>query len=52
VGPAKSEPDRLVGRGVGNGLVARIAIAPHDAAIAVEQLQRMDPTLCIIKNIA
>jgi hypothetical protein len=40
MGPAKSQRDRLVGHGVGNGLVGRIAIALRDAAIVVEQLQR------------
>jgi hypothetical protein len=41
MGPAESERDRLVRRGVGDGLVSRISIALHDAAIAIEQLDRV-----------
>ena len=39
--PAKGERDRLVARCVGYRLVSRIPIALHDAAIAIEQLERV-----------
>ena len=42
MGPAEGERDRLVGCSVGDGLVSRISIALHDAAIAIEQLERVD----------
>jgi hypothetical protein len=50
MGPAKASVIASSGHGVGNGLVGRIVMALHDAAIAVEQLRRAD-ALCIIKNI-
>jgi hypothetical protein len=31
--PAKGERDRLVARGAGNGLISRVSIALHDAAM-------------------
>src|ERR1700741_4773982 len=40
--PAERQRNRLVRGGVGNGLVGGIAVALHDAAIAVEQLERVD----------
>jgi hypothetical protein len=40
--PAKGERDRLVARSVGNCLVSRIPVALRDAAIVVEQLERVD----------
>jgi transposase-like protein len=42
MGPAERERDRLASGVVGNGLVGGIAVALHDAAIAVEQLERVD----------
>src|SRR5215467_13817535 len=41
MGPAKSQGDCLLAFGVGNGLVGRVPVALHDAAIAIEQLERM-----------
>ena len=41
VRPAEGERDGLAGRLGGKLLVSRVAVALHDAAIAVEQLQRM-----------
>src|SRR5260370_1175249 len=41
VGPAEGERDRLAAGGVGDGLVGRIPVALHDAAIAIKQLQRV-----------
>ena len=40
--PAERQRDRLVRDTVGNGLVGDIAVALHDAAIAIEQLERVD----------
>ncbi len=42
MGPAEGKRDRLASGTVGNGLVGGIAVALHDAAIAVEQLERVD----------
>jgi hypothetical protein len=42
MGPAKGERDCLVTRSVRNRLVSRITVAVHDAAIVVEQLERVD----------
>jgi len=39
---AERERDRLARRFVGDGLVGRIAVALHDAAITIEQLERVD----------
>jgi hypothetical protein len=41
MGPAKSQGDCLLALGVGNVLVGRVPIALHDAAIAIEQLERV-----------
>ena len=41
--PTKGERDRIAGPCViGNGLVGRVAVALHDAAIALKQLQPVD----------
>lgn len=40
--PAERQRDRLASGVVGNGLVGSIAVALHDAAIAIEQLERVD----------
>lgn len=40
--PAEGERDRRVRPGVGDGLVDDIAVALHDAAITVEQLEGVD----------
>src|SRR6266446_10568400 len=41
--PAEGERDRVAGsRIIGNVLVGRVSIALHDAAIGLEQLQRVD----------
>ena len=37
MGPAEGERDRLLARSFGDGLVGRVPVALHDAAIAVEQ---------------
>ena len=42
MGPAKGERNRLVARCVGNRLVSGIPVALHDAAIVIEQLERVD----------
>ena len=42
MGPAEGERDRLAAGCVGDRLVGRISVALHDAAIAIEQLQRVD----------
>src|SRR4249919_4166330 len=42
--PAKGQRDRLAGCLVGNGLVGRVSVALHDAAIAIEQLERVNRT--------
>ena len=42
--PAEGERDRLAARRAGNVLVGRISIALHDAAVVLEQLERMDTT--------
>jgi hypothetical protein len=39
VRPTERERDRLVACGAGNGLVGGVAVALHDAAIAIEQLE-------------
>ena len=41
--PAEGERDRVAGPCIiGNGLVSRVSVALHDAAIALEQLERVD----------
>jgi hypothetical protein len=42
MGPAEGKRDRIAARGVGNGFVSLVPIALHDAAIAIEQLERVD----------
>jgi len=41
MGPAEGERDGVAGRSAGDALVGRIAIALHDTAVAIEQLERM-----------
>src|SRR6516165_9986296 len=42
--PAEGQRDRLAGCLVGDAFVGRVAVALHDAAIAIEQLERVDRT--------
>jgi hypothetical protein len=44
--PTKGERDRIAGPCViGNGLVGRVAVALHDAAIALKRKRFSDPTV-------
>jgi hypothetical protein len=40
--PTEGERDRLAAGGIGNGLVGDVAVALHDPAIVLEQLERVD----------
>src|SRR5436190_18806422 len=41
VGPAKRQRDRFIAHAVGNSLIGHVPIALYDAAIAIEQLERV-----------